>query len=206
MECVQVAVVANDPIIAVGVTNYLQGYSDIAVQEVNGGGADVLVSAIDRVTSARLWHLREDSFGGDKPIVLVVNDIDQNDLLVAVDMGVAAVLRRRSVTAERLHHAVMVSASGGAVVPNDLLGGLLRHLERLQRQVSGPHGPNGLGFTAREIEVLRMLAEGTETPEIAEKLSCSERTVKGVVSAVTKRLNLRNRTQAVAHACRSGVI
>ena len=207
MECVQVVVDAVDPIIAVGVTNYLLPYTDVAVQETADGQADVVVLAIDRITCARLRRLRLDwDDGEDKPVVLVVDEVDHDDLLVAVEMGVVAVLRRRSVTAERLHHAILVSATGGAVLPNDLLGGLLKHFERLHREVLIPNGLNGLGFTTREVDVLRLMAEGIETAEIAKKLACSERTVKGLVSAATKRLNLRNRTHAVAYACRSGLI
>lgn len=54
--------------------------------------------------------------------------------------------------------------------------------------------------------MLRLLAEGLDTAEIAAKLNYSERTIKNIISAVTRRLNLRNRTHAVAYAIRAGTL
>lgn len=54
--------------------------------------------------------------------------------------------------------------------------------------------------------MLRFLADGLSTKQISAKLSYSERTVKSVVHGVVTRLNLRNRTHAVVHALRTGVI
>ena len=69
--------------------------------------------------------------------------------------------------------------------------------------------PRGLtigGLTEREIEVLKLLAEGLDTAEVGERLFLSDRTVKTIVHDVTSRLELRNRTHAVAHAIRLGLI
>ena len=62
------------------------------------------------------------------------------------------------------------------------------------------------GLTEREIEVLRLVAEGLDTAEIADKLAYSERTIKNVIHDITSRLCLRNRTHAVAWAVREGLI
>jgi DNA-binding NarL/FixJ family response regulator len=61
-------------------------------------------------------------------------------------------------------------------------------------------------MTDREIDVLRLLAEGRELTEIAQKLAYSERTVKNILYGVMKRFQLRNRTQAVSYAHRAGLI
>jgi DNA-binding CsgD family transcriptional regulator len=61
-------------------------------------------------------------------------------------------------------------------------------------------------MSRREVEVLRFMAEGLDTAEIAERLSCSQRTVQNVVHGVTMRLKLRNRSHAVAYAVRCGLI
>jgi DNA-binding NarL/FixJ family response regulator len=69
--------------------------------------------------------------------------------------------------------------------------------------------PRGLSFavlTDREIKVLKLLADGLDTAEVGRRLFYSERTVKNIVHDVTSRLNLRNRTQAVAYALRQGLI
>lgn len=64
--------------------------------------------------------------------------------------------------------------------------------------------PNALG--TRELMALRLLADGCDTREIARHLCYSERTVKSIIGTVTDRLGVRNRTHAVAHAIRYGLI
>ena len=64
--------------------------------------------------------------------------------------------------------------------------------------------PSVLG--SRELMTLRLLADGCDTREIARHLCYSERTVKSIIGTVTERLGVRNRTHAVAHAIRYGLI
>lgn len=79
-------------------------------------------------------------------------------------------------------------------------------LGRLQRQVLSPRGLVFAGLSPRETEVLRLVADGMDTAEIARVLCYSERTVKNVLHQVTTRLQLRNRSHAVAYAVREGLI
>jgi DNA-binding NarL/FixJ family response regulator len=97
-------------------------------------------------------------------------------------------------------------AAGDGEIPPDLLGRLLDQLGRLQRQVLAPRGLTFAGLAPREIEVLRLVADGYDTAEIAERMSYSERTVKNVLHDLTTRLQLRNRSHAVAYAVREGLI
>jgi len=77
---------------------------------------------------------------------------------------------------------------------------------QLQRQVLAPRGLTFSGLTERELAVLRLLADGHDTAEVGRQLFYSERTVKNIVHDVTSRLELRNRTHAVAYALRQGLI
>jgi DNA-binding NarL/FixJ family response regulator len=61
-------------------------------------------------------------------------------------------------------------------------------------------------LTPRELRVLTLLADGYRTSEIALELAYSERTIKHAIAEMTSRLQLRNRTQAVAFAVREGLI
>ena len=61
-------------------------------------------------------------------------------------------------------------------------------------------------LTARECRVLSLMADGLSTREVATTMAYSERTIKNILQELTGRLNLRNRTQAVAYAVRRGWI
>jgi DNA-binding NarL/FixJ family response regulator len=92
------------------------------------------------------------------------------------------------------------------MLPPDLLSRLLQQVGELQRQVLGPRGLTFSGLTERELSVLRLLADGHDTAEVGKQLFYSERTVKNIVHDLTSRLELRNRTHAVAFALRQGLI
>jgi len=76
-------------------------------------------------------------------------------------------------------------------------------LEELSRPSSRPPTPDPL--TQREVEVLRLVAQGLENREIAEKLVITEATVRTHVSNITSKLHVASRTQAALYALREGI-
>jgi DNA-binding NarL/FixJ family response regulator len=78
--------------------------------------------------------------------------------------------------------------------------------ERIVDAIHRTARPAGTQLRDRELEVLRLLADGLSTLEIASRLNYSERTVKNIIHGVVSRLNLRNRTHAVAFALRNGLL
>jgi DNA-binding NarL/FixJ family response regulator len=207
VERVRVAVQASDPISARGLTSYLRARPEFDVLAAeHRAEADVAVVAAERLAADVVAALRRAAVELGTPVVLVVNEITQAELLTAVECHVVAVVPRVAATGERLVRAVETAAAGGGVLPPQLLGELLRHVEQLQRDVLMPQGVNAAGLTGREVDVLRLIADGMDTEEVAKTLSYSERTVKHVISGVTTRLNLRNRSHAVAYAMRAGMI
>jgi DNA-binding NarL/FixJ family response regulator len=167
---------------------------------------DVFVVAVRRVTADIMATLRSVASESSIRTVLVTDNLSETDLLTAVECRVVAVLPRRAATGERLIHAIAAASAGRGFLPPDLLGTLLGQVERLQREVLAAHGLNATGLAAREIEVLRLMADGLDTLEIAELLCYSERTVKNIMYSLMNRLNLRNRPHAVAYAVRAGII
>ena len=207
MEQVRVALQATDPLSHAGLAGFLQSRAELTLlRGSQRTDADVLVVAAERLTAEVVAALRRAAAEISAPVVLVTNEITETELLTAVECRVVAILPRPAVTAERLVHSVLAAAGGGGVMPPNLVGELLKHIERLQRDVLTPYGLNASGLTPREIDVLRLMADGLDTNEIAGRLCYSERTVKNVIYGVTHRLKLRNRSHAVAYALRSGMI
>ncbi|SDT56180.1 helix-turn-helix transcriptional regulator [Actinoplanes derwentensis] len=207
MEQVDVSVHAPDPLTHAGLVSHLRTRSDITVlRGEDRSRSKVLIVAAERLTADVIAMLRLAASEVGVPVVLVADEISEQELLIAVECRVVAIMPRAVVTAERLAHSVLAAASGDGVLPPNLVGELLKHVERLQRDVLTPNGLNSSGLTAREIDVLRLMADGLDTNEIADELCYSERTVKNVIYGLNHRLKLRNRSHAVAYAVRSGVI
>lgn len=207
MEPITVHVHAWDPISAAGVVSELRPSPEVRV--VGAQDADraaVVVVVADSVDEEALKLLRMVQRQGTARSVLVAGRLEEGDLVKVVETGVVGIARRCEATPDRLITVITAAASGEGCVPPDLLGRLLEQVGRLQRHVLGPRGIMFTGLAPREVDVLRLLAEGLDTAEIARRLAYSERTVKNVVHDVTTRLQLRNRSHAVAYALREGLI
>jgi DNA-binding NarL/FixJ family response regulator len=126
---------------------------------------------------------------------------DPRDVVVCelLEAGISAVLPHADLTCEALISAVRAVLSGNAVVPAPVMPGVLAHARSAGRQAPGT-------LSEREREVLKLLADGSDTREIAIGLCFSERTVKNVVHDILMKLNCRTRAHAVAMATRAGVI
>lgn len=166
----------------------------------------VALIAVDSLDSAAVQVLRAATLRGCRRTALISSTIDDDALMTAVELGVSGVLRRTEATADRIVHLLQVAAAGDGSLPSDLLGRLLGQVSRMQRHVLAPRGLSHTGLSDRETQVLRLVADGKDTQEIARELSYSERTVKNVLHDVTSRLQLKNRSHAVAYALREGLI
>ena len=205
-EQLTVYVHADDPILRAGLASQLRPRPEVKVMDApEPGRTSVALVVADRVAEPTLRTLRSLQRVGAR-LVLVVAELDDADLVAAVEAGVAGVVRRAEASPDRLINVVQAAAVGDGALPPDLLGRLLNQVGKLQRQVLWPRGLTFGGLAEREIEVLRLVADGLDTAEIAAKLSYSQRTVKNVLHDVTSRLHLRNRSHAVAYALRHGLI
>jgi DNA-binding NarL/FixJ family response regulator len=166
----------------------------------------VALISVDSLDTAAIQALRSATQRGCRRTVLIGSVIDDDALMTAVELGVSGVLRRTEATADRIVHLVQSAAAGDGSLPPDLLGRLLGQVSRMQRHVLAPRGRSHTGLSDRETQVLRLVADGKDTQEIARELSYSERTVKNVLHDVTSRLQLKNRSHAVAYALREGLI
>lgn len=125
------------------------------------------------------------------------------DLAAIIEAGAVGVLAKETLTPPVLEANVRAALHGTAVLPSDLVSSLVGF-------GTDPLSPgDGIvtgQLTPREQEVLRLIAEGLATREVAMKLSYSERTIKNVLHDVAMKLGARSRSHAVAHAVREGLI
>ncbi|MEV5259272.1 response regulator transcription factor [Streptomyces anulatus] len=208
MERITVVLRAQDPISQAGVASQLRARPEVTVVERDEGEPtpQVVVMVVDAVDDEVLRVLRNIQRTSTCRTVLVTTDIDEQKLVSAAECGVAGVVRRSESTPDHLVQVIGTVARGEGHLPSDLLGRLLEEVGRLQGQVLGPRGLHFTGLAAREVDVLRLVAEGYDTADIATKLAYSERTIKNVLHSVMTRLQLRNRSHAVAYAMRQGLI
>ncbi|MFC8130944.1 LuxR C-terminal-related transcriptional regulator [Streptomyces sp. NPDC057302] len=201
---VRVAVSAPDPISREGVISQLRRHPEV---ELDGDSEPVSVALLveDTLDEAALARLRRAVRSEGARAVLVAGTVREHELLEVIECGVGAIVWRHEATAQRLVQAVLTTARGGGDLPADLLGQLIGQVGRLHRGSADLQG-SFLSFTKREVDVVRLVAEGFDTSEIAMKLSYSERTVKNVMHGLTTRLHLRNRAHVVAYALREGYI
>lgn len=199
----KIALCATEPLSRAGLAGIVHTGDGIEVVE-GWPAADVLVMVVDRLRGDTVLCLRRAARDLGKPIVLVIDEIDDGELLAMIGCGIVAVLPRRTFSEERLRLCLHEVQSGGAVIPPRLVNTLISHINRVQDEVLEPNGLNLSGLTSREVDVLRLIAEGRTTQEIAEQLNYAERTVKNILHHAIRRLNLKNRSHAVAYAIRAG--
>jgi DNA-binding NarL/FixJ family response regulator len=124
-----------------------------------------------------------------RALVLTANE-SQESVLGALDAGAAGYLSKRT-TAETLCRAVRTVHGGGSVIAPDLAGHLLRAAGRRPADGSGARAL----LEDRELEVVRLVAEGLTDTEIAERLYLSPRTVQNDLSRVREKTGLRRRQE-----------
>ncbi|KUO11006.1 response regulator transcription factor [Streptomyces sp. DSM 15324] len=195
---------AADPLTKIGLMTCLEESPQITLTAM--AEAMTVVVAVKAVDSSALELLRGLPAPAGSRFVLVVSGGWHADPAAVAAHGIRAVLWRAEVDAAALARAVCDVVAGRAYLPPVVQGRLMDQMDRIQREVLGPRGLTASGLSSREITVLQLLSEGFTLPEIAAKLSYSERTIKNILSAVQIRLGQRNRVQAVSYAIRSGLI
>ncbi len=105
----------------------------------------------------------------------------------------------KDITPSELIGAVKMVAAGHTYVDPRVAGGLLR-----RRSMSSARDLNEL--SVREIDVIRLIAEGLSNKEISDRLTLSEKTVKNHISRIFSKLNICARTQAAVHAIKTGLV
>jgi DNA-binding NarL/FixJ family response regulator len=213
---VRVVVVDDQEVVRAGFAALLGTQPDLTVVGTAADGAaavglcrelrpdvvlmDVRMPVLDGIeATARI--VADSDATAPRVLMLTTFDLDEH-VYDALRAGASGFLLK-DVTAERLFDAVRVVAAGEALLAPTVTRRLIGEFARL-RPRAAPAALDAL--TPRETEVLRLIAEGLSNPEIAERLTVGEETVKTHVSRLLAKLGLRDRTQAVVAAYESGLV
>jgi hypothetical protein len=143
------------------------------------GRAEVVLILAGRVTEVALCLMRRATARVPEreiPLVLVCDEIREAQLLRALGWGMVSVLLREDAGYDRIVRALADARDGGVEVPREAPGWLESRIRAIRRDVLDPQGLTAARLFAREVDVLRLPADGLDTQEIAGRLSYSERT------------------------------
>jgi DNA-binding NarL/FixJ family response regulator len=129
-------------------------------------------------------------------VIALTSVLEDTSVTGAVRAGAIGYLLKDT-DAEELSRAIKAAADGRVHLAPEAAA-------RLMREVRAPESPDSL--TARETEILMLVARGKANKQIASELYLSEKTVKAHVSSVLMKLGVQSRTQAALHAVRTGLV
>jgi DNA-binding NarL/FixJ family response regulator len=202
---IRVLIVDDHPVVREGVRAMLAGEADIEVTGQAGSGAEAVAFARDEPCDVILMDLRMPGTDGvtataqilardpaARVVVLTTYETDA-DILRAVEAGAVGYLLKDSPPAD-VAGAIRAAARGETVLAPSVAARLITHVRRPQRDA----------LSAREVEVLRLVALGMTNAEIGRRLYISEATVKTHLLRLFGKLGVSDRTAAVTTAITRG--
>jgi len=213
---VRVLVVQDHPLLASAIARVLESEDDMTVVGIARRGAQAAEMAASEKPSVVLMDFRlPDSSGPTAAariraavpeVAIVFHSADESEtaLLDAIDAGATAYLTKKA-TADQIVEAVRRASIGEVLIPVALFAKAIARqrkvvTERLAREKLVAE------FTPRELDVLRLLAEGVDTGTVAERLGIASHTVEWHVRHLIEKLGVHSKLQAVIAAARMGLI
>ncbi len=210
-EHIRIVVADDHPVVRDGLVAILSTQADFQVVGEAASGAEAIEQVLSLTPDVLLLDLEMPEMDGvavlkqlrasevlTRAVVFTAFDTDER-ILDAVQAGAQGYLLKGA-PREELFSAVRVVWSGGSLLQPIVASKLLRQVSQ--------ETPDAVieTLTARELEVLKLLAQGQQNKEIAAELVISERTVKFHVSSILGKLGAGNRTEAVRIAAQQGLI
>ncbi|MET9335323.1 response regulator transcription factor [Streptomyces cellulosae] len=163
---------------------------------------DVRMPVLDGIEATRLLAGSEVQ---DPVKVLVVTTFNLDEYVYEALRAGASGFLLKDAPPDRLLHGIRTVATGAALLDPEVTRQLVgRYASRIRPSEDG--GDREIPLTRRELEVLRLIADGLSNSEIAAALVISQETVKTFVSRILSKLHLRDRVQAVVYAYRRGLV
>jgi DNA-binding NarL/FixJ family response regulator len=205
---IRVAVVDDHPIVRQGLVAALEDEPDFDVVGAAGSAEEAFALVARVQPDVVLLDLELPGIGGVEAIprliaanahgrILVFTAYDTEERVLGALRAGAKGYLLKGATADEIARSVRVVVAGGSALEP-------RVAARLIDEVSGPRGAGPL--TARERQVLQLIAAGHPNKQIARELNISERTVKFHATSLLRKLGAENRAQAVALAAQRGLL
>ena len=172
------------------------GTVDAAARSAELAASDVVI--VDATAPDALVFIRKARETCKATLIASASSWQQKDILAAIEAGAVGILPKDTLTPASVEAIVSATLQGAGVLPSEMLSGLLVAVRAVDARSSQ--------LTNREEQVLRLIADGHATREVAAELCYSERTVKNVLHDIVTKLGARTRSHAVAHAVRAGLI
>jgi NarL family two-component system response regulator LiaR len=212
-ESISVLLVDDHAMVRQGVRAFFVTQPDISVVAETGSGEEAVKLAAQFIPDVILMDLIMPNMDGveatrrvkqvsprSQVIVLTSYHEDEN-IFPALKAGALSYILK-DLSAEELASAVRKAAIGEAVLHPRVAARVIKELQGARREKVNPFTE----LSERELEVLKLIADGMSNAEMAAKLVLSEKTVKGHVSNILSKLHLVDRTQAAVYAWREGVV
>jgi DNA-binding NarL/FixJ family response regulator len=160
---------------------------------------DIRMPGLDGIQATRRITARD-----DPPRVLVLTTFDRDEYVYEALRAGASAFLLKDAPEHQLLAAIRVVADGGSLFAPSITRRLIEQFAQPTTTTAAP--PTLDELTARELEVLRLIARGLSNAEIAAQLVVSQHTTKTHVASILRKLHLRNRVQAVVLAYESGLV
>ncbi|MFP4513989.1 MAG: response regulator [Acidimicrobiales bacterium] len=159
---------------------------------------DVTMPELDGVEATRLVKAANPAIR----VIMLTMHADQEVLAAAIRSGASGYLVKDCST-EEIADAIRAAVSGDTTLSPALAASMLSEVRKLDPP---EQAEEDRVVTKREEEVLQLIADGCSTPEVAERLYISQKTVKNHLASIYQKLDARDRTQAVLQAVRMGIV
>ena len=209
-------VVQDHPLLASAIARVLENEEDLSVVAIARRGEEAAILAAQHTPSVVLMDFRLPDLTGpaaaakiraavpSAAIVFHSAEESEDALLDAIDAGAIAYLTK-SATADQIIEAVRKASLGEVLIPVGLFAKAIAR----QRKVGNEKQAREkllAEFTPRELDVLRLLADGLDTQTLATRLGIAPHTVEWHVTHVIEKLRVHSKLQAVIAAARLGLI
>ena len=210
---ITVMLVDDHAMVREGVRAFFATQPDISVVAEAGSGEEAVRLAAQLVPDVVLMDLIMPKMDGVEAtrgvkqasprsqVIVLTSYYEDENIFPALKAGALSYVLKDT-SAEDLAGAVRKAAQGEAVLHPRVAARVIRELQGMRAERVNPFTE----LSEREMEVLKLIADGMSNAEIAAKLVLSEKTVKGHVSNILSKLQLADRTQAAVYAWREGIV